>query len=624
MLTFDEDTKRLYCESYPEKNLESYYVLCAIDTCRLNPVWTLYPHTRVLRETKERGLLHPRRVVASVIVPLLLVACYIKKAPNMTRNLLGGLDRLASKMSSAASSRGEQHQMVSAPSSDDMASRYFAIRVVDANTGRGVPLVFLRTTYKAIYMTDSAGFVAFDEPGLMTGEPLWVTVSSYGYQSPTGFLNCAGTAINPIAGGSTEIKLTRTQIAERLYRMTGYGIYRDSLLLGKPIPIDKPVLNAQVAGSDTIQCAVFQGKLFWMWQDTDRMSFPLGNFNMTGATTDVPAHLDPERGLSFKYYTVDDQPSQFVRPMVKLQLKKAGSFPIWVDGLTVVPDKTGKERLLGRYYAADHDMSCIEEGLVIWNESAQIFERLEIFQKKDALAPSGHAVYAYDGRTRYVYYGKNVRVKANFSDAADPLQYEAFTCLTSDGKKARRQANGALIWGWVKGGKPVHFDNADNLARTGILRPNESPYELVDVDTKQHIVAAQVGIAWNPYLGLWVNIIQQKMGDTTAGEIWFSTAQSPEGPWQHCRKVATHHMSRDSYACNHNDFYNPVQHYELMREGGRIIYFSGTLVNTFSGNQWWTPLYNYNNIMYRLDLKDSKLQLPRPPPALWPTKPDST
>lgn len=544
----------------------------------------------------------------------------------MSRNFFGGLDRFASKVSSAASTRGQQDQVHMAaaptPSESATASHYFAVRVVDANTGRGIPLVFLRTVYKAIYMTDSAGYVAFFEPGLMTGEPLWVTVSSYGYESPTGFLGCEGTAINPVPGGSVVIKLVRTQIAERLYRLTGYGIYRDSLLLGKTVPIDKPVLNAQVAGSDTIQCANFQGRLLWLWQDTDRMSFPLGNFSMTGAVTELPVHLNPDSGLNFKYFTENGQPNTFARAMVKVQLKKSGTFPVWVDGLTVVPDQSGKERLVARYYAADHDMSCIEEGLVLWNDTAQIFEKLETFHGSNALAPSGHAIYAYDNGIRYVYYGKNVRVKADFACVSDPSQYEAFTCLAPDGRKARRKVMGSLIWAWVKGGKPVHFENTDDLIRAGIMRPDESPYSLVDVDTKQRVVPAQVGVAWNPFLGLWVNIIQQKMGDTTAGEIFFSTANSPEGPWQHCRKVATHHMSRDSYKCNHNDLYNPVQHYELMREGGRFVYFSGTLVNTFSGNQWWTPLYNYNNIMYRLDFKDPRLQLPRPPPALWPTKPD--
>ncbi|CAN8097320.1 unnamed protein product [Discula destructiva] len=507
--------------------------------------------------------------------------------------------------------------------SEGPASPYFAIRVVDEETGRGIPLVFLRTTYKAIYMTDSAGYVAFHEPGLMTGKTLWVTVSSYGYKSPTGFLGCAGQPINPTPGGSVEIKLERVQIAQRLYRMTGFGVYRDSQLLGKPTPIDKPVLNADVAGSDTIQCARFRGKLLWMWQDTDQMAFPLGNFNMTGATTLPPEKLDPERGLDFEYYTVDNGPTNFTRPMVKISLKKEGSFPIWVDGLTVVPDGTGKERLIARYCAAGHGLKIVEEGLVLWNEANEIFERLAVFDRPgtDTPAPSGHAIYVYDQGVRYAYYGTNVRVRADYNSAKDPSQYEAFTCLRPDGKRSSRRRDGSLDWNWVKRGKPVFFSNAEELAREGIVPWEESPYQLRDADTGQRILAAQVGIAWNPYLKLWVNIIQQKMGDTVAGEIWFSTANAPEGPWKFARKVTTHHMSRDNYTCNHNDLYNPVQHYELMREGGRIVYFSGTLVNTFSGNQWPTPYYNYNNLMYRLDLKDRRLHLPSPPRGLWATKP---
>src|SRR4051794_5291174 len=45
--------------------------------------------------------------------------------------------------------------------------RYFAIEVVDEQSERGVPLVQLQTTYGTRYYTDSAGLVAFHEPGLM-------------------------------------------------------------------------------------------------------------------------------------------------------------------------------------------------------------------------------------------------------------------------------------------------------------------------------------------------------------------------------------------------------------------------------------------------------------------------
>lgn len=243
------------------------------------------------------------------------------------------------------------------------------------------------------------------------------------------------------------------------------------------------------------------------------------------------------------------------------------------------------------------------------------------FPKGESLAPSGHTIYVEDNGVRYAFYGKNIRVRADFASARDPAQYEAFTCLTPDGRRARRASNGSLVWSWVRSGKAVHHDNVDELVRTGVLRADEAPYRLRDAQTGQPVAAAQVGVAWNPYLGLWVNIVQQKMGATTAGEIWLATAASPVGPWRHCVKVATHHMDQDTYKNNSNDFYNPVQHYELMREGGRFVYFSGTLTNTFSGNPWPTPYYSYNNIMYRLDLSDPRLRLPAPPPGLWQVKP---
>jgi hypothetical protein len=55
-------------------------------------------------------------------------------------------------------------------------------------------------------------------------------------------------------------------------------------------------------------------------------------------------------------------------------------------------------------------------------------------------------------------------------------------------------------------------------------------------------------------------------------------------------------------------FYNPVQHPSFDEDGGRIIYFEGTYANTFSGNDQQTPGYDYNQIMYRLDLSDPRLQ----------------
>ena len=50
---------------------------------------------------------------------------------------------------------------------------YFTIEVVDETTGRGVPLVELKTTNDVRYYTDSNGIVAYHEPGLMGEKGLY-------------------------------------------------------------------------------------------------------------------------------------------------------------------------------------------------------------------------------------------------------------------------------------------------------------------------------------------------------------------------------------------------------------------------------------------------------------------
>src|SRR3954471_13681160 len=60
------------------------------------------------------------------------------------------------------------------------ASAYKEIQVVDDQTGRGVPLVELETVNHLRYMTDSAGRVAFFEPGLMN-QAVFFYVRSHGY-----------------------------------------------------------------------------------------------------------------------------------------------------------------------------------------------------------------------------------------------------------------------------------------------------------------------------------------------------------------------------------------------------------------------------------------------------------
>lgn len=100
------------------------------------------------------------------------------------------------------------------------AGEYFQIRIVDQQTGRGVPMVQLRTNNHFSCYTDSNGIVAWNEPGLMDRK-VFFAIESPGYRFAGG-----GTTVHTSPGGKVELKVQRLNIAERLYRVTGEGVCR--------------------------------------------------------------------------------------------------------------------------------------------------------------------------------------------------------------------------------------------------------------------------------------------------------------------------------------------------------------------------------------------------------------
>jgi hypothetical protein len=132
-----------------------------------------------------------------------------------------------------------------------------------------VPLVELRTTSQTLHVTDSSGIAAFFEPGLMD-QTVFFFIRSHGYEFPKDGFGFQGKALKTERGGKAEVKLKRLNIAERLYRVTGEGIYRDSIPTGEPAPIKRPLLNGLVTGSDSVVNAVYRGKIYWFWGDTNR------------------------------------------------------------------------------------------------------------------------------------------------------------------------------------------------------------------------------------------------------------------------------------------------------------------------------------------------------------------
>ena len=68
------------------------------------------------------------------------------------------------------------------------------------------------------------------------------------------------------------------------------------------------MLNAQVFGSDSVMNAVYRGKLYWFWGDTNRPAYPLGNFHVPGATSELPGTAArPGRRRRPDVYFMDDK-----------------------------------------------------------------------------------------------------------------------------------------------------------------------------------------------------------------------------------------------------------------------------------------------------------------------------
>jgi len=480
-----------------------------------------------------------------------------------------------------------------APSAQDSSNNYFKIRVVDRQTGRGVPLVELRTTNNTRYFTDSNGIVAYYEPGLMDRE-VFFFVESHGYEFPKDGFGYNGTTLKTTPGGGAVIKIDRINIAERLYRITGQGIYRDSILTGCPVPLKNPVLNGQVMGQDSVYNCIYHGRLFWMWGDTARPSYPLGHFAMSGAVSDLPGQggLDPSVGVDLEYYVGADG---FSRPVCPLKEKGL----VWLDGLLTVKDNDGRQRMVAKLARLKNLGEVLERGLVVFNDETESFEPI-VRSNPDFLPyhDSGHALAVDVEGEQYYYFATQfplsvrMRVKAEWDHVLDPNRYEVLTS-----PKPQEPCR------WIRTGELIGNDAAQMPTLIEALKEEKKDTHLYDVTSGKKITPHGGSVYFNDYRQRWISIFVQHFGDSSLlGDLWYAEADTPVGPWAYTAQIATH----KKYS-----FYNPKQHPFFDKEGGRVIFFEGTYTFTFSGSlENATPRYDYNQIMYRLNLDDPRLAMP--------------
>ncbi len=451
---------------------------------------------------------------------------------------------------------------------------YFGICVVDDLTNRGVPLMELETVNHLRLVTDSGGWVAFYEPGLMA-QSVFFHVRGHGYDvAKDGFGN-AGVALKPVAGGRATIRVKRRNIAERLYRVAGEGIYRDSVLLGESTPLAEPLGGGQVAGQDSAFAVPYRGTVRWFWGDTSRMSYPLGHFWMAGAVADLPnaGGLDPSRGVNLRYFTNADG---FSRPMCRLGVERG---LIWADGFATVTDDNGGERLVCHYAHMESLAKTLGHGLAVYDDAKEQFERVATLDMNTLWRwpTQGHPLRHRENGVDYLLFGEvfpTVRVPAQWRHWTNVTSYESWTCLavssTSTVPRVERDTEGRLRWGWRHDAGRFDGTTEAKLVASGLIKSGEAYFQPADADSGKPVRLARGSVNWNAHRRRWVMIAVEQGGTSNLGEIWYAEAPGPAGPWRRAKKIVTH----ERYS-----FYNPVHHPFFDQEGGRFIYFEGTYTN---------------------------------------------
>jgi hypothetical protein len=473
-----------------------------------------------------------------------------------------------------------QEQPKAAPATD-----YFGLRAIDQETGRGVPLVRFKTTNNIVFWSDSQGYVAFNEPGLMNTE-VHFEVDSPGYEFPADGFGFRGIRVTPAAGQVHEIRMKRLQPAERFRRLTGQGIFRDSELMGLTVPIGTPSLNAGVMGSDSVQMVPYRNRLFWLWGDTNLAYYPLGNFHVTAATSPLPSSstFPASEKLQLDYFV--DTSTNRVKKM--LPSEKPGA--VWLFGLINLREAPDRETLVAHYSRHLRLGEMVEHGIAVFDDESQQFQIAKTFEFTNTWQiPSGQAFRHADHDGDFVYFADPfpvVRVPANLEALCDPLQYQAYYW-----DAALQQ------YRWQHEHPPTTQTLEHKLLQEQTLSATAARFQIAERDTNRPVTIHRASVNWNNYRQRWIMIgceINSSGTPSHLGEVWYAEAPDLTGPWTTAIKIATH----PGYS-----FYNPRQHVAWDQADGRYIYFEGTYTQMFSATQTATPRYEYNQLLYRLDLE---------------------
>jgi hypothetical protein len=423
-------------------------------------------------------------------------------------------------------------------------------------------MVELRTVNKLRFVSDNAGVIAIDAPEMM-GHAVWFDIIGHGYEVPKDGFGMRGIRLEISPGGTHKVKLRRTILAKRLGRLTGSGLFAESQKLGERL--EEP--DSPIVGCDSALAAIYHDKLHFAWGDTHFRHYPLGVYHTTSATTNVHSFskLEPPISLQFNYFLDKQKRPRGVAEM-------PGSGPTWLTGYTCLKDQHGIERLVAYYRKIRPPLTTYESGLCAWDDATESFQKLKTLWRDDSgkpqssVVPDGHPLIWKDSAgSSWLMFGNP------FPTMKCPATFEAWSDPNT----------------WLKIEPPSLLDSREGQLDSQSGKPDS-------LEGGQRITPHSGSIAWNSFRRRWVAIFMEKFGEPSAfGELWYAESPEPTGPWSKAIKVLSH----DNYT-----FYNPRIDAEFTTPQSSILLFEGTYTQEFAKFPHPTPRYDYNQILYRLDL----------------------
>lgn len=270
---------------------------------------------------------------------------------------------------------------------------------------------------------------------------------------------------------------------------------------------------------------------------------------------------------------------------------------VWLEGLFTVNDPSGRERLVATYTRQPGVAPPTERGVAVFDDASGQFQVLGQLPLRRG-HKSSHPFRVTENGIDYWYLFPHQRVRNDWAALTDPKSWESYTCLrpgaTFDIRNPLldRRSDGSLVCAWKPDTDRIEAAEERQLIARGLLGKDEAFFPLLDAATGKETLATPSSVAWNAWRNKWILLSEHQ------GSVYYSEAATPVGPWNRAVRIISH---------NDYNFYNVEQHPFFDQDGGRVIYLEGTYTTSFSAAKEQTPRYDYNQIMYRLNLDDPRL-----------------